>query len=241
MAEYYCPSCDALLTSTDINIAEGVALCPGCGALSRLSEVVEYERPSDEVVNDPPPGCTLRNDIDSTVVRVSLRSFSGFIGSLFFCVFWNGITGIFVLIAAAGLYTNLVGPLPNWFPAPEMEDGMGRGMTLFLCLFLTPFVLIGLFMFGAVLTSMMGSLVVRIGRDTASIKTGIGPIGWTRRFNPRKVEKISAGQTKWKQNDQTKPLIEIQADRTVRFASGLDEAKRDWLIAVLRRLLRDAR
>jgi hypothetical protein len=240
MTDHYCPSCDAPLATSDINIAEGVALCPDCGKLSRLSDVIEYEMPSDEVVNDPPSGCSLHNDIDATVIRVSLRSFSGFLGALFFCLFWNGITGVFVLIALAGLYTNLVGPLPAWFPAPDFDDGMGLGMTLFLCVFLTPFVTIGLMMLGVVLMCMMGSLVIRIGRDLATVKTGIGPVGWTRRFNPRQFRSIKSGQTKWQQNGEHKQLIEIEAYRTVRFASGLSEAKRDWIIAVLRRLLRDS-
>ena len=239
MTDHHCPSCETLLPSESINITEGVALCPSCGKLARLSDVIDYERPSKEIVNNPPPGCTLTNDIHSTLIRISLRSFGGFLGALFVCLFWNGITSIFVLIALAGLYTNLVGPLPASFPAPQMDDNMELGMTLFLCLFLTPFVLIGLGMLGAVLLSMMGSIVVRIGRDWATVKTGVGPIGYTRRFDPRQVRSITTGQTKWKSNDETKPLIEIKADRTVRFAAGLEEAKRDWLVAVLRRLLKD--
>lgn len=240
MTDHYCPSCDTELTSESINIAEGVALCPSCGKLTRLSEVIEYEKPSEEIVNDPPPGCSLHNDYDTTVIRISIRSFGGFLGALFICLFWNGITSVFVVIALSGLYANLVGPVPVWFPAPTMDDGpMGLGMTLFLCLFLTPFVTIGLIMFGAVLLAMGGSIVVRVGRDWATVKTGVGPIGYTRRFDPRKVKNISTGRSKIETNGEHKELIEIDADRTVRFASGLEEAKRDWLIAVLRRLLKD--
>ena len=157
MSDYFCPSCDTPLASEHINIAEGVALCPGCGKLSRLSEVVEHERPSDEIVNDPPPGCSLNNEINATVIRISLRSVGGCVGSLAVCLFWNGITSVFVLIALSGLYANLIGPVPAWFPAPTMDDGpMGLGMTIFLCLFLTPFVTIGMIMFGAVLDLLMG-------------------------------------------------------------------------------------
>lgn len=238
MSDYYCPACDAPLTNEDINITEGVALCPGCGKMSRLSEVIEYERPSEEVVNTPPPGCTLTNQLNTTVIRVSLRSFGGFLGALFICLFWNGITSIFVLIALAGLYTNLIGPLPAWFPAPDFDDGMSLGMTLFLCLFLTPFVLIGLMMFVGVLLAMMGSIVIRVGSDWATVKTGVGPVGYTRRFDPRQVRSVGAGRSKIETNGEHKKLIQIEADRTVRFASGLSEAKHDWLIAVLRRLLK---
>lgn len=243
MSETFCPSCDAPLASDAINIAEGVAMCPSCGKLSRLSDVIEHERPSEEVVNDPPAGCTFTSQFDETIIRVSLRSVGGFIGSLFFCLFWNGITGVFVLVALAGLYSSLVGPVPAWFPAPTMNNsssGMGLGMTLFLCVFLIPFVTVGLIMIGAVLTSLMGSTVVSVGRDNAWVRTGVGPIGLTRRFNPRSFRSIGPGKTKWQQNGQHKELIQIDADKTIRFGSGMSEAKRDWLIAVLRRLFKDA-
>jgi len=88
LTDHFCPSCDASLPGSSINIGEGVALCPSCGKLSRLSDVIEYERPSEEVVNNPPSGCSLRNDFDETIIRISLRSLGGFIGSLFVCLFW---------------------------------------------------------------------------------------------------------------------------------------------------------
>lgn len=238
MSDNYCPSCDSPLPAEAINISEGVALCPGCGKLNRLSDVVEHERPSDEVLNNTPSGCSLINQFDETVIRISLRSFGGFLGTLFFCLFWNAITGVFVLIALAGLYKNLIGPLPTWFPAPDMNGSpMGLGMTLFLCLFLTPFVTVGLILLGAVLLSMGGSLVLRINTEAATIKTGVGPFGWTQRFNPQSVQRVSLGKSKIETNGKHKPLIEIEADRTIRFGSTLSESRRDWLIAVLRRLL----
>ncbi|MFK7789395.1 MAG: hypothetical protein AB8C95_07910 [Phycisphaeraceae bacterium] len=242
MSENYCPSCDAVLPSIAINIEEGVALCPICRTLSRLSDVVEYERPTEEVVNDPPPGCTLTNEIDATVIRISLRSFSGFIAMLFFSLFWNGITGVFVLTAIAGLYSNLVGQVPAWFPAPPMNgnSAMGLGMTLFLCIFLIPFVAIGLLMIGAVFTNLVGSTVVSVGRDTAWVRTGVGPIGRTHRFDPRSLRSVGPSESKGRPNGPRKELIQIDADKTIRFGSGMSEAKRDWLIAVLRRLLKNA-
>lgn len=239
MSQSYCPSCDAVLTSEAINIEQGVALCPSCGKLSRLSEVIAYERPSEEIVNDPPAGCTVYNGMNATLIRVSLRSLAGFFGALFVCLFWNGITGVFVLIAAAGLYTNVIGPPPAWFPAPTMDAPMDLGATLFLCIFLIPFVTIGTIMIGAALLCAMGSTAVSIGRDDAWVRTGVGPIGIKRRFDPRAWRSVNVGKAKWQSNDQHKELIQIEADKTIRFASVMSEAKRDWLIAVLRRLFND--
>lgn len=239
MSDYYCPSCDAPLSNTDINLSEGVALCPDCGKLARLGELIDYERPSEEVVNNPPSGCTLQNDNDATWIRISLRSIGILLVTLFVCLFWNGIVSVFVLIALSGLYTNLVGPLPDWAPAPTMEGGeqIPLGMTLFLCVFLTPFVTIGSIMIGAVLLSLFGVITIHIAVHAASVRTGVGPIGWTRRFDPSTVRSIRTGLSKWQVNGEHKELIEIDADRAVRFGAGLNNAKREWVIAVLRRLL----
>jgi len=50
---------------------------------------------------------------------------------------------------------------PEWFPAPDGKGAnMGFGMTLFLWNFLTPFIVIGLGMVGAVLSSLAGRAAV---------------------------------------------------------------------------------
>ncbi len=112
-----CPDCDGSLKGGDINIQEGVALCPVCGKLSRLSSLNTSSRSIAEILDKPPRGCSLTSFGHGAVATVSIRSLAGFLFPAGFALFWNGITSVFVLIAIAGLYTNLIGPLPNWFPA----------------------------------------------------------------------------------------------------------------------------
>lgn len=238
MPDYYCTSCQGKLGTESINIAEGVALCPSCGTLSRLSELIDNTPAKPEVVNNPPRGCTITDMVDKMRVRVSTRSVGGAAGLLFFCLFWNGIVSVFVLLAISGLYSNLVGPVPDSFPGPDMgEDPMGLGMSIFLCIFLIPFVTVGAIVFGALLLSLIGRVDIDIAPDKASVRTAIGPLGWTRRFDPRQAKKVMIGRSKIETNGEHKPLIEIQADRTVRFGSGLSEQKLEWLQAVLKSLL----
>lgn len=74
MSENFCPGCGAGLPVESINIAEGVALCPDCGRLSRLRDVVDRKRPINEVLADPPRGCSLTqqgHEIVATVRRGS--------------------------------------------------------------------------------------------------------------------------------------------------------------------------
>jgi hypothetical protein len=237
--ESHCPQCDAPLGPETMNIAEGVALCPECGKLSRLSEVVEQTRPLEELVDNPPPGCSISEWGDHTTLYATLRSGSGLLGSLFMAIFWNSITSVFVVIAMVGLYQNLIGPFPQWFPAPEFDDQMPLGMALFLCLFLMPFVLIGAIMIGAVFSYAFGRVQVTIDRHAAQVRTGFGLLNWTQRFDPNEVDRVEAGLTRWKSNDNHQEQIEIHADRTVKFGTMLTEARRDWLRDVLRaKLLR---
>jgi hypothetical protein len=236
--ENLCPRCDASLPVESINIQEGVALCPGCGVLSRLREVVDQTRPSGEILSQRPRGCTIEEGDQEIFVEASLRSASGFFGALFLCLFWNGIVSVFVLIAISGLYRHLIGPIPAWFPAPEMEGGDSLGMTLFLCVFLIPFVTIGAFLIGTVLTTALGAVQAVVRDELVLIRTGIGRIAWTKRFDPRRYRQLTVTQnTKWQNNNQPTVVIEIIADETVQFGSMLTSARRDWMAAVLKEML----
>ncbi len=236
MPRNLCPVCGTEYHSESINIKEGVALCPGCGQLSRLSDVVAEDQSVVERISQPPRGCTVVDAGREILVRASLRSVVGFFGSLFVCLFWNGIVSVFVLIAVSGLYSNLVGPLPEWFPSPDDGD-MPLGMTLFLCIFMIPFVVIGLGMVGALFMNLAGRVEVKIGEDEASVFTGIGPIGWRRRFDPSQVHGVKLGYAKWESNGSHNELIVIDADRTVKFGTMLRDGRREWLRAILHALL----
>src|SRR5437868_14236 len=108
-----CPDCDESLAAEAVNIKEGVALCPKCGTLSRLSELNYGDRSMEEILGQPPSGCSITPLGQVVVATASLRSVGGFLVTVAFALFWNGIVSVFVLLAIAGLYTNLIGPLPG--------------------------------------------------------------------------------------------------------------------------------
>lgn len=235
-----CPDCDEVLGIENVNIKEGVGLCQKCQKLWRLSEVVFHDRPLREMIEQPPEGCSVESTMTGSMIRVSLRSWGSFIGTLFICLFWNAIVSVFVCIAFSGLYANLIGDVPNWFPAPVMNDEkMSLGMTLFLCLFLTPFVTIGSIMFGAMILSAAGRLEILIDGANSYVSTGVGSFCWKRRFN---AEQVTAIQYKVPtvRNDtdtNTRQNLEIVADRSVTFGSHLPDNRKEWLEAILRHLL----
>ncbi len=234
-----CPQCGQTLLPADINISQGVALCPSCGKLARVDETLDAAAPLlEQLLEEKPAGCTITYVGEHEIrLRATLRSVGGICMSLFLCLFWNGIVSVFVLIALCGLYTNLVGPLPAWFPQPNMQDEMALGETLFLCLFLTPFVVVGTGMFGALLLYLVGSVEVRLLPEEGQVRTGIGSVVWVRRFDPNQVAKIEPGVASWESNGQAQPVIVIQSRSPLKFGSLLRADRRLWLQDMLKALL----
>ena len=244
-----CPACDAPITADDINLAEGVALCPDCGKVIRLSELNLSGRANQQILAEPPRGCHVEPDGHGVVITASLRSVSGFLVCLALSAFWNGIVSLFASAAIAGLYFNFVGPLPAWIPLPGVEEGipimndapMGLGMTLFLCLFLTPFIVIGAVLIVVTLLNLAGRIQVVIHPDQSFVSTGIFFVRLKKRFDPNTIQSVGIGQTTWKSNDEHQPLIELKGKRPVRFGSMLTEERREWLRVILSALILDHR
>lgn len=250
MGRIACPSCGADLPPDDINVREGVALCRACNTITRLIDLADQAEPViDADPSTPPPGCQLIDDEPRRiVVRASARSLSGAAGAGCFAVFWNSIVLVFVLIALAGTWQHVIGPVPSWFPAPNFGSGgagsgqgqgqmMPLGMVIFLWIFLTPFILVGATMAFVALVSLGGRVEVRLEDALGIVRTAVGPLAWRRRFDASNVKAVRIGETSWKQNGQSKPVVEIEADRTVRFGSMLTDERRAWMVAVLKRLL----
>ena len=244
-----CPDCDESIEADTINIKEGVALCPNCGTLTRLAELNFNERHTQEILSDPPTGCSIEPVGAGVMATASLRSVARFLGAAAFALFWNSIVSVFVLVAIAGLYTNLVGPIPAWFPAPGLNDGkpemngeeMGLGVTLFLCVFLIPFVTVGIWMTATALMNLIGKVEVLIDEHESWVATGIWCFKWKRRFDPSTVCAVSYGTTAWQSEGVPNSLIELTADRTIKFGSMLLPERQAWLKATLtQRLLHDS-
>lgn len=248
-----CPACNSTIANTDINIAEGVALCRACDKLWKLRQLAAdpEDGAADAAANAPPPsGCSIRdqthNFSSETVISASCRGGTGCFFA-FFATFWNSITWIFVTIAAGGLYANLVGPLPSWYPMSNstVKSGststtvaaMPLGMAIFLALFITPFVLIGLGTAAAAVLGLFGRVQVTLRGQEATVFTGVGHIGWNRRFAADTVRDVRIKESGSSTNNKPNKHIVIDADKTVKVGVLLSDARLRWLAGVLRRVL----
>lgn len=75
-----CPRCGRDIGVDNINIREGVALCPSCGTLTRLGELAEDPALIGVAEGAPPRGCWIRDDGLESRVGASSRSVGGFLG-----------------------------------------------------------------------------------------------------------------------------------------------------------------
>ena len=258
-----CP-CGQDIPVADINVAEGVALCRGCGKLSRLMDLATplEETAAIEAANAPPPkGCRIDDFGGQVVMVASARSLTTAGPLLFFAAFWNSIVSVFVLIAIAGLWTSFIGPIPSWFPSPFTSGGTGGsggsggaggstgpnngmplGMTLFLCVFLIPFVAVGVGVLSAALVAMAGRVEVRLRGPDGTVFTGIGPIGWRRRFDAASVKAVKFVESSVETNGKRQKLIGIETEhKTVKFGSVLTDQRRAWLAGALKTVLTPAK
>ncbi len=237
-----CPRCRGVISPDDVNVARDVAYCRQCNLankLSSLTSAIEMEAGID--LANPPAGAWQQQDGLGTIIGASHRSLGGALVLLAVCLFWNGIVSVLVALAASSTLHLMGLPAPSWFPAP-MSDGsaMGTGMTIFLWLFLTPFIVIGLGMVGAFFLMLAGRTEVAVDRNEASIFTGVGSIGYRRRFDPQTVADVRIDDQRWRDSDGDSRrticiLIETTQGKKIKFGSGLTDERRRFIAASLRR------
>jgi hypothetical protein len=191
----------------------------------------------------PPKGAWQRGSALGTLIGATHRSVGGAIGTFAFAAFWNGIVSIFVALALASTLALLGVPRPGWFPAPVMNGGaIGVGMTIFLWLFLTPFILVGLAMIAAFFSCLGGRTEVQVREWQGELFTGVGPIGWKRKFKTENVKDVRIEDKQWRDSDgdhrrSTHILIEMTEGKPIKFGSSLNPERRQFVAAALRHAL----
>ncbi len=239
-----CPRCCQTIPSEDVNVVTDVAFCRACNLTTSLSGQASSVPLDPNVdITSPPAGAWYRDDGLELRVGASCRSLGSTLGLLFISAFWNGIVSVFVVLAISATLHHIGVAQPSWFPTPKMNGStMGVGMTLFLWLFLTPFILIGSAMIGALLTSMMGHTEVRVRGGEGKVFTGIGSIGFTKRFDATGVSEIRNEDRQYRDSDgdnRTKKqiVLEITSAKRITFGSMLRDDRRAFVASALGRVL----
>lgn len=236
-----CPHCKQVIASEDVNVANDIAFCRNCNLSCSLSGMT-LGTPINENVdfNSPPAGCWFRQEPDATIIGSTHRSLGQALPLLFFCLFWNGIVSVFVGFAAASTLHHLGLALPKSFPLFK-GDSIPLPMTIFLWLFLTPFIAIGLLLLGTFLSSLGGQTELRIASGDAVLFSGIGPLGFRKRFLASDVRDVRIEDKRWRDSDgnsrrNTQIIIETGA-KPIKFGSLLTPERRQFVAAAAKKEL----
>jgi hypothetical protein len=233
-----CPKCRRVIPADDINVAQDVAYCRGCNASYRLSNLTfgnDFGASVD--LNRPPPGAWCRSDGGGTVIGAVNRSPGLAFGGIFIALFWNAIVSVFVYFAVVSTLHHLHVPLPAWLPVPKSNGGdVPLGLTIFLWLFLTPFIAIGLYLLCTCLSVLFGRTEARIEGPRGTLFTGFGPLGWHRQFDASQVKDVRLHESHTQNgNSSFSILLETRDGKQFKFGSLLRNERRQFVLGALQR------
>lgn len=236
-----CPHCKQVIPSEDVNVANDIAFCRNCNLSCRLSALTSGAAADENVdVSRPPSGSWFRREVDGLVIGATNRSIGQAFAMLFFCLFWNGIVSVFVCFATTSTLRHLGVPLPGWFPALK-GSVMPVGMTVFLWLFLTPFILIGLGLLATFLSCLAGRTELRVNAGQGVLFNGIGPLGFRKRFSTSEVTDVRIEDKRWSNSNgtsgRTKQIVIETNGNPINFGSMLTDERRRFVAGAVKREL----
>lgn len=207
-----CPTCQAVVPANRLNFDTDVAVCEQCNetfSISRLG-LDGFD------INDPPSGAWFEDFGDGWQIGATTRSRSAFFVIPFMCVWSGGSLG--------GIYGSRINGQIN----------------LFAFIFGIPFVLATLILGCCAVMYVCGKMTVTVNQNNDGfVFAGVGPIGWTRRFDWASI--ISVEEAPWpfdRKSPGTNGLtISLIGQSPLKFGSLLLGPRRYYLIQALRKLL----
>jgi hypothetical protein len=212
-----CPACHSAISLNDVNVSTDIALCRRCDQIWSYAELNEESKMSGFTPSAPPAGTWYQETgPQSFVVGSTTRSAVAFFLVPFMCV-WSGFS-------LGGIYGSQI---------------IKREFNLTSSLFGIPFVL-GTILFGSIaVMSVCGKVAVRATGDKGIIFMGVGPIGWRRRFNWRKITAIRKTDRVGSRGS-TFEQITFEGEKRLNFAAGIKTERLDFMLAVLRKKWRES-
>jgi len=214
-----CPKCSRPLPVDDVNVGADTALCRKCNEVFALSDLVDESGDErDFNLNVPPRGAWYRDNGEDVRIGATTRSAAAFFIVPFMCVWSGGSLG--------GIYGGQI---------------LSGRFSLGLSLFGIPFVL-GTLLFGTIAAmTAAGKVEVRLRGETGEIFTGIGRLGWRRRFARTDVTQVYEGVSSVRGAGSSGACITLEGQRRINFGSGLSAERRYFVLRALRQTLQPAR
>ncbi len=101
-------------------------------------------------------------------------------------------------------------------------------------IFLTPFYLFGLFLWICALMPICGKVEVEVDEDSGNIFTGIGAIGWKRRFDWNQIGKIRLSKIYNPSGMGNQQQIALEGEKVFLLAKNVKAERLRFMLIALR-------
>ncbi len=210
-----CPTCKTVLGASALNVATDVAACPNCNEVFAISSILSAGHDIDDFdIHQPPSGASFHDTETGWQITASTRSSIAFFLVPFMCV-WSGFS-------LGGIYGSQI---------------VSGKFDLTASLFGIPFVL-GTFLLGSIAAmSVFGRLVVSTDRNDGRVFAGVGPFGWTRRFDWMSITAVEEDHLGYHHPGSNGRAISLIGQSRLKCGSMLTDARRFYVLKSLRKLL----
>jgi hypothetical protein len=190
-------------------------MCPTCKEAFALSELVAQGHEVDIDLSEPPSGTWFRTEANGWELGGTTRHPIAFFLVPFMCV-WSGLS-------LGGIYGS------------QIIQGK---FNLVMSLFGLPFVA-GTVLFGSImLMTIVGKVTLRVDDGDGVVFTGVGPLGWSRRFRWDDVNRVEEIATSYQSPGNSGRMLALEGKTRLTFGSLLSQGRRFYFLQVLRRMLR---
>ncbi len=212
-----CPTCNNPVLPADLNIATDVAFCRACNKPFAVSDVVHGYTKAQAVFDKatPAPGTWFHDDGVETRIGASTRSPVAFF-VVPFAAIWSGFS-------LGMLY------------GTQIVSGK---FNIIFSLFGIPFLMGSVIIWSIALMLIAGKTEVRIRSGEATVFSGIGALGWTRRFSVSEITTIREDWSGLRTNRQPRKMIVLEGARRITLGTMLNESRRYFLLQSLRSVLK---
>ncbi|MCR9248933.1 MAG: hypothetical protein NXI20_00860 [bacterium] len=215
-----CPNCSSVVDPKDVNIKTDLAKCGNCFHIFKISEHVLKEpiRPVDDGFDmaNPPNGAWMRREINSLVLGATTRSPIAFF-LVPFMIIWSGgsLGGIYGSQIASGEFD------------------------MFLSLFGIPFLLGSIVFWSLALMAVWGKVEVTMDRYGGKVFTGLGNMGYTRKFAWDEISVVREGVSR--SRNKTSHHIILEGKKRISFGTGVSSSRIYFLKRSLQEILGQVR
>ncbi|MCI0639740.1 MAG: hypothetical protein L0Y72_24105 [Gemmataceae bacterium] len=206
-----------VIPASHLNVETDVAVCEKCNdAFSISALLASGQVPDDFNIHDPPRGAWFEDTGTGCRLGATTRSPTALLLVPFMCV-WSGFS-------LGGIYGTQI-----------VNGEFSLGMSLFGI----PFVL-GTLLFGSIaFMTVCGKVVVVADGDDGRVFQGVGPIGWTRRFDWASMSSVEEAFPSWHHSGSIVKVISLVGQTRLSFGSMLSDPRRYYLLQCLRKFLAD--